>query len=156
MANANLAAVSRVIPSRKAMSVRMMVGAAVLALCVTQAAAYTSDCSNPKRARTLATAIIALPDDDITKLKATFDTLSPRVGMGMWSVGVEDGGRIVKQTLGLQSPKVSVSITADWKLGQRNALLKVERTCITDDLEPWAGYWKKVRIELGQASYKLQ
>lgn len=139
-----------------AMPIQTIVGATILALCSTQAAAYSSVCSNPKRARTLATAIIALPDDNIAKLEATFEKLSSHVGMTTWGVGSSEEGRTLSQTLGLQSPKVSVSITARWKPGQRNALLKIERTCINDDLEPWAGYWRKVRIELGQAGYKLQ
>jgi hypothetical protein len=137
-------------------AIHTIVGATIFALCSSQAVAYSSVCSNPKRARTLATAIVALPDDNIAKLEATFEKLSSRVGMTTWSVGSSEEGRNLSQTLGLQSPKVSVSITARWKPGQRNALLKVERTCINDDREPWAGYWQKVRNELGQAGYKLQ
>jgi hypothetical protein len=156
MTNTYFAGVSRVIFSCMKLFIRTTVGAAILALCSSQVAAYSSVCSNPKRARTLATAIVVLPDDNITKLEAAFEKLSTRVGMTTWSVGSSKEGRTLSQTLGLQSPKVSLSITARWKPGQHNALLKVERTCINDDLEPWAGYWGKVRNELDRAGYKLQ
>lgn len=156
MTNPYLGSAGHVILGIMTRLIRTIMGAAILALCSSQAAAYSSVCSNPKRARVFATAVIILPDDDIKKLEAAFEKLSTRVGMTTWGVGSSEGGRTLSQTLGLQSPKVSVSITARWKPGKRNALLKVERTCINDDLEPWAGYWRKVRSELTQAGYRLQ
>jgi hypothetical protein len=83
-----------------------------------QANAESTLCSNPKRARVLATATVVLPDDDIDRLDQLMARSAETVGMTSWKVGsFSDEGVRQSQTLGLQSPKVSVSITAHWKRG---------------------------------------
>jgi hypothetical protein len=94
--------------------------------------------------------------NDISKLEKSFEASSKRIGMTTWAVGSELHGKVSSKTLGLQSPKYSVSITADWKPGDHRALLKVERTCINDDLEPWKGFWNALRGELVEAGYQLR
>jgi hypothetical protein len=114
-------------------------------------------CSDPKRARVLASAMVILPDDDIDRLGQQFEQLSKIIGMTTWSVGMTSGKGVREAlTLGLQSPKVSVAITADWKPGLRAAKLQVERTCVNDDLEPWPEYWSGLKRELKGRGYRLR
>jgi hypothetical protein len=127
-----------------------------LPLLAQRADGYSSSCSDPSRAKILETATILLPSDDIGELEKSFDASSKRIGMTTWAVGSELHGKVLSKTLGLQSPKYSVSITADWKPGDHHALLKVERTCINDDLEPWEGFWSGLRGELAEAGYQLR
>ncbi len=114
-------------------------------------------CSDPKRARVLARATIILPDDNIDKLGEDFEKLSTLINMTTWQVGAtSENGVRESLTLGLQSPKVSVGVEASWKPGQRTAKLKVERTCISDDLEPWLGYWSDLKRELKARGYQFR
>ena len=115
----------------------------------------SSVCSNPARARVLARATIFLPSDNIGTLEHRFAIIAPKIGMSTWGTGLDERGKILAQTLGLQSPKVSVSIQADWKPGQRAALLSIERTCIDDTLEPWRGYWWGLIGRLESAGYRV-
>ncbi|RYG87169.1 MAG: hypothetical protein EON59_08205 [Alphaproteobacteria bacterium] len=113
-------------------------------------------CSDPKRARVLARATVILPDDDIDKLGEQFELLSKSIDMTTWRVGMSSAKGVRELlTLGLQSPKVSVGITAEWKPGRRAAKLQVERTCINDDLEPWLGYWSGLKRALKARGYRL-
>ena len=117
--------------------------------------ATSTSCSNPKRARVLATAQVALPTRNIEALERRFGLVAPKIGMTTWGVEGNDGRGIRDVTLGLQSPKVSVSITAEWRTGRNAAVLQVERTCINDSLEPWQGYWKNFLSELRKAGYAI-
>ncbi|KTE08919.1 hypothetical protein ATE71_13425 [Sphingopyxis sp. H115] len=96
---------------------------------------------------------MALPTRDIEALEQRFELVAPKIGMTTWGVAGDDGRGIRDVTLGLQSPKVSVSITAEWRTGQKAAFLQVERTCINDALEPWQPYWKHFLSELREAGY---
>ncbi|MDO9488091.1 MAG: hypothetical protein Q7J32_06925 [Sphingomonadaceae bacterium] len=114
-------------------------------------------CSNPERARILARAKILLPRERINVLEARFATVAKNIGMTTWAVGSQNGAGVVKsKTLGLQSPEVSVSISARWKPGLASANVIVERTCYTDDLEPWKGYWQNFLSGIRAAGYDVR
>ena len=118
--------------------------------------ALTTFCSNPNRERVLEAATVNLPRDNIQKLESRFDRIANVVGMTTWGVESSDRqGRVESQTIGLQSPKVSVSIEARWKPGRKSADLQVRRTCINDALEPWRGYWLGVVSQLERAGYTV-
>ena len=52
---------------------------------------------------------------------------------------------------GMYAPGLDMQLVE--KLGlNRN----VERTCINDNLEPWAGYWRDVKDELSKAGYEFR
>lgn len=98
-----------------------------------------------------------LPSDSIEALERRFTVISTQVGMETWGTALSDqSGKIEHQTLGLQSPHVSVSIKAKWQPGQRFAALTVERTCYNDALEPWRGYWWGVVNRLEKAGYSVR
>jgi hypothetical protein len=137
------------------MKVWLMIAIAV-ALIAPEARATSTTCSNPKREQVLATARVALPTRNIEALEQRFELLAPKIGMTTWGVAGDDGRGIRDVTLGLQSPKVSVGITAEWRTGQKAALLQVERTCINDALEPWQPYWKHFLSELREAGYVVR
>lgn len=63
--------------------------------------------------------------------------------MMTWAVGPSDndGKGTVTKAIGLGSPQASVVISANWKIGDGSVKIIVERTCLTDDLEPWSEYW---------------
>jgi len=130
---------------------------AVLAVSLpSQSIALSTVCSHPKRARTLSAATIALPTGDTRPLERRFDVIAKRIGMLPWGSALSDAnGKIERQTIGLQSPKVSVSIEARWQSGQKYATLRVRRTCINDALEPWHGYWRTLLQELKRSGYKV-
>jgi hypothetical protein len=119
--------------------------------------ATSTICSNPARARVLSTAIVMLPSDAIGTLERRFAIIAPQVGMETWGTSVSDRtGKVERQTLGLQSPQVSVSIKAKWQPGQRFATISVERTCYSDNLEPWRGYWWGTVSGLEKAGYLVR
>ncbi len=111
-----------------------------------QASAETTVCSDPSRAKILNSAVIKLPTGGIDELDKAFEDLSESIGMSTWGVtgSDNDGKGKVTKTVGLQSPKVSVSISAHWKIGEGSVKVVVERTCYNDNLEPWSDYWRKL------------
>ena len=127
----------------------------LIGMCPMTSAAYSSVCSDPSRARVLARATVILPSDNIAPLERRFTIIAPKLGMMVWGVGSEEHGKILSKTLGMQSPKVSVSIEADWKPGMRAATLVAERTCYTDDLEPWRRYWSGLIHQLKSSGYRV-
>ena len=128
-----------------------------LATCLsTSASGTTLICSHPDRAGIKSKAVVSLPTDNIDMLDRRFGWTAARIGMSTWGVGASERGRVTSRTLGMQSPKVSVSISAEWKPGQRAAKLVVERTCYTDDLEPWLPYWRAFLAELRRAGYQVR
>lgn len=130
--------------------------AGMLVLLTAQSVAGTElVCSNPSREKVLQTATIVLPTGNIGLLKRRFEKLAGPLGMTTWGTVLSERGAVESQTLGLQSPKVSVSISANWKSGQRFARAKVERTCFTDDLEPWKGYWSRFLAGLRASGFKV-
>jgi hypothetical protein len=114
-------------------------------------------CSNPERARVLARASVKLPDGDVKKLEASFEKLAETLGMTTWGVEAskKDGTGVSSKTLGLQSPQVSVGITARWKPGKKSAKIVIERTCYSDHLEPWKGYWTGFLSGLKSEGYNV-
>jgi hypothetical protein len=119
------------------------------------ASATSTVCSNPKRARVLDSANVALPNADFDAFEKTFNKLVETLGMTTWAVAFrKDGRNLTSKTVGLQSPKVSVGINTEWKVGQKKVKIIVERTCYSDDLEPWEGYWSKFLEGLKGAGYK--
>lgn len=120
------------------------------------AEATSTICSNPKRERVLASAVIRLPSDNIQALERRFAIAAPRIDMESWGTALNNrSGKVERQTLGLQSPRVSVSIEADWRPGQNAATLRLRRTCINDAIEPWRGYWWGLVSELETAGYTV-
>jgi hypothetical protein len=109
----------------------------------TPSAAESTICSNPQRAGVLAHAKVKLSANNIDTLEATFEKLANSLGMTTWGVEASknDGTGVSSKTIGLQSPQASVSISGRWKPGQRSVKIIIERTCYSDDLEPWEGYW---------------
>lgn len=82
--------------------------------------------------------------------------MAGQLDMTTWGVALNgDDGSAIEDTLGRQSPKVSVAISAEWIKGQRLARLSVERTCYTDDLEPWRQYWDGFLGALRRAGYRV-
>ena len=138
----------------------MSKGAFVCSLCLclatTPAQAESTMCSNPKRARVLATATLSLPDDGIDRLDKWVSRSAKNIGMTTWGVESSNKGKRESQTIGLQSPKVSVSIEAYWKPGWRMAKVTVVRTCINDDLEPWSGYWAAFKREMRKGGFAFR
>ncbi|MEL7216839.1 MAG: hypothetical protein AAGK01_00230 [Pseudomonadota bacterium] len=117
--------------------------------------ATTLICSDPDRARILDRATVALPTDKIEMLERRFGWTAERIGMTTWGVASGENDLPRRKTLGMQSPKVSVSIQAEWSSGQKFANLAIERTCYTDDLEPWRPYWRAFLRELRTAGYRV-
>lgn len=79
-----------------------------------------------------------------------------RIGMTPWGSGLLDShGKTLRQTLAMQSPKVSVSAEARWEAGQLRVPLVIRRTCINDALEPWRGYWSNLVRELRKRGYRV-
>ena len=113
-------------------------------------------CRNPSRERALAAASIKLPRDDIHALERRMEKVGKGIRMETWGTALSDRfGRIERQTLGLQSRKVSVSIRAKWQPGHKAADVQIWRTCINDDLEPWRGYWRGFVQALRRAGYTV-
>ena len=129
----------------------------LLVLIGAQAATATSTvCRNPARARVLSTGTVSLPSSNIGALQKRFEAVAVPLGMTTWGVAsYPDGKTLRSKTLGLQSPKASVSISAEWKPRQRFAKIVVERTCYSDDLEPWQPYWRGLLARLREAGYKI-
>ncbi len=121
----------------------------------TQLNATTLVCSDPARARVLDSVVVALPSDNIEMLERRFGWTAERIGMTTWGVSSSEHDVLRNKTLGMQSPKVSVNIQAEWEPGQRSANIAIERTCYTDDLEPWQPYWFAFLGELRAAGYSI-
>lgn len=119
------------------------------------AAMASTICSNPKRERVLATARIELQKGGMDRLNKQLQRSSARIGMTTYDVGTEESGANSFRSLGMQSPKASVAIEADWTRGQRSVVVRVKRTCIDDSLEPWQGYWERYKREVRRAGYVL-
>lgn len=118
--------------------------------------ATSTVCSNPRRERVLASAVVRLPTDNIQALERSFDIAGRGIGMSPWGTSLLDRhGRVERQTLGLQSPRVSVSVRAKWRPGQRAADVEIWRTCINDASEPWRGYWWGLVNALESAGYTV-
>lgn len=133
----------------------VLFGAALLSIMPSGSGALTTVCSDPSRARVLASTVVRLPTDNIDALERRFDVLAPSLGMTTWGVTSSKGNRVEQKTLGLQSPEVSVSIEAHWRPGQRAATVEVSRTCINDALEPWRSYWAGLVSGLRRAGYTV-
>jgi hypothetical protein len=132
---------------------------AALALAIpAQASAESTVCSNPSRAKVLSSAVVKLPTGGIDELEKAFEGLSESIGMTTWAVAGsdKDGKGTVTKSIGLQSPQASVGITARWKIGDGSVKLVVERTCFTDDLEPWSDYWSKLISGLNAKEFLIK
>lgn len=123
-----------------------------------QASGESTVCSNPSRAKVLRSAVVKLPTGGIDELEKAFEDLSESIGMTTWAVASsdKDGKGTVSKSIGLQSPQLSVGINAKWKIGDGSVKLVVERTCYTDDLEPWSGYWSKFISGLKAKEYLIK
>ena len=130
-------------------SIRSIIGAATAmvagALLASTASGTTTFCSNPHRAGIKRAASLAIPWDKVPALKSWLDQHSEKsVGMSLSSVESGQTGKpFDKETLILQSPKVSVAIYIVAKGGSSTAHVTLERTCINDAFEPWPPYWQR-------------
>ncbi|MDJ0643515.1 MAG: hypothetical protein QNJ15_11900 [Erythrobacter sp.] len=114
-------------------------------------------CSDPERERTLGRATVSLPDDNIERLRTDLRKIAKAIDMSSWSVVAKEGdGTVTSYDIGLQSPEVSVSIETYWAPNMRHADILVKRTCITDALEPWEGYWTDFLREIQASGYSLE
>ncbi|WP_292965723.1 hypothetical protein [Novosphingobium sp. UBA1939] len=118
--------------------------------------AMTTFCSHPTRERVLARATIDFPEISPRKLERSFDAIAKRIGMSPWGSGLLDShGKTLRQTVAMQSPKVSVSAEARWEVGQLRVPLVIRRTCINDVLEPWHGYWSNLIREIRKSGDRV-
>lgn len=142
-------------------SIRSIIGAATAvagaALLAGTASGTTTFCSNPQRAGIKRAASLAIPWDKVPTLKSWLDQHSEKsVGMSLSSVESGQTGKpFDKETLILQSPKVSVAIHIVARGGSSTAHVTLERTCINDAFEPWPPYWHRFVSSMKVAGFAL-
>ncbi|MGI8405688.1 MAG: hypothetical protein ACR2OE_13165 [Thermomicrobiales bacterium] len=142
-------------------SITSIIGAAIAVLSVavfaSAASGTTTRCSNPQRAGIKRTASLAVPWRKVPALKSWLDQYSEKaVGMALGSVESGQTGKpFDKETLILQSPKVSVAIYIVAKFGDSSAHVTLERTCINDAFEPWPPFWRRFVSSIKAAGYAI-
>lgn len=124
-------------------------------LLVSNASGLTTVCSKPHRAGVKRIASLSIPWAKVPSLKSWLEQHSEKsFGMSLSSVeSGQDGKPFDKETLILQSPKVSVIIIIEAKSGGSTARASVERTCINDAFEPWPPYWHRFLIDMKAAGF---
>lgn len=134
-----------------------MIAAVVLTMPV-EVSADSTVCSNPSRAKVLSSKVVKLPTGGIDELEKAFEDLSGSIGMTTWAVegSDKDGKGTATKTIGLQSPQASVAISARWEIGDGSVKMMVERTCFTDDLEPWSDYWNNLISGLKEKDFIIK
>jgi len=129
------------------------------ALLAGSASAYTSFCSNPARAGIRRQAHVIMPWARMPALKRWLDRSSDKmIGMSLSSVESQPAANqpIEHETLILQSPKFSVDIHIEQRRGDQAAIVRLERTCISDALEPWSPYWRRFSKSMAAAGFLIR
>jgi len=127
-------------------TIRRFLLAAILVLVPTLDAAATSTvCSNPSRARVLDRLSVSIPGGNEPAFATVIREFEGVTDMGLSEVTASDKGGFRERTIIFQSPQVSVNIHIDTERGSSIARITVNRTCYTDALEDWRPYWKAFR-----------
>jgi hypothetical protein len=123
----------------------ILLAGVVFAALYTPAAAESTFCSDPHRARVLDSMSVAIPNGDETAFANTMREFESVTDMSLSEVSSSRGGNVTSRALLFQSPEVSVLIDISTEADSNIAEIAIERTCITDALERWRPYWRAFR-----------
>lgn len=89
-------------------------------------------------------------------LERDMTTFAGLAGMNVSAVETDyEDSRPTTWVILLQSPQASAVIYVESTANVANVRFRMERTCITDDLEDWHPYWSKLRKFMADNGYGL-